>query len=180
MAYITRDDLLAALTETHEKTIAPALFGGASILIRELTARQRTQANEAALRENPDVPDNSLYRAMLIQMSVVDPESGSADDPRTRTPLLTIDDVLNIADGRDEMTNTLVSEITSLSLLAPRHLFPSNKPADRPQRDAHEGAELSGSGDRKARNQRTGPTDIRAALSGEQAGGVDASTQDVE
>lgn len=52
--YLTRQELLAALTGTHERTIAPRLFGGKKILIRELTARQRLMANEAATAEDGD------------------------------------------------------------------------------------------------------------------------------
>lgn len=151
--YITRADLLAALTETHERTITPALFGGRAVLIRELTARQRTAATEAANRENPDEPDNTLYRAMLIQMSVVDPETGSADDPRTRTPLLTIDDILNIADGRHDLIIELTNAIVDLSQAAPRHLFRSDPAPDRAERDAHEGDADGGGRDRDAADQ---------------------------
>lgn len=157
--YITRADLLAALTETHERTITPALFGGRSVLIRELTARQRTQATEAANRENPDEPDNTLYRAMLIQMSVVDPESGDAADPRTRTPLLTIDDILNIADGRHDLIIELTNAIVDLSQAAPRHLFRRDPAPDGAQRDAGKGAAAGGGRDHDAPDQGSGGAD---------------------
>lgn len=144
--YLTRAELLSALTETHEKTITPALFGGGQVLIRELIGKQRLLANEAATAASPDAPDNALYRAMLVQSSVVDPDSGTPGpdgriDPRTRTPLFAVADVQNIVNGRDLLLAELVEEIAALAALPPRFLFRGHRAADGAERDAHAGAE---------------------------------------
>lgn len=151
--YISRQELLAALTGTHETVYESDLFGGRAVLIREITGRQRLLANEAATQENPDAPDNALYRAMLIQMAVVDPDSGvrgpdGAIDPRTRRPLLTVDDVQSIADGRDRAVEQLIDAIVGLSALKPVHLFRRHSAADGGERDAGAGAAPGAGADR--------------------------------
>jgi hypothetical protein len=173
--YATKDQLLAALTHTHEKEIVSPFFGG-RVLIRELTARQRMLAQQAAQAENPDEPDNALYQAMLIQMCVVDPESGTADgagriDPRTRAPLFTVEDIRNISDARYAAVSSLIEEITSLAALGPQAMFSSNPPADGSERDAREGA--AGSGDTAGEDEsaRSGDADGRDALAGDTGAG---------
>lgn len=150
----TRDEILGLLTDLHEDVVTPALFGGRAVLIRELTARQRMEANAAATAADPDTPDNALYQAMLIQMSVVDPRSGTpyADgrrdangealiDPRTRAPLLTVGDVQAIADGRDLAVTDLVNRIVRLSALGPRAMFRGDLAPDGGERNAGAGAQ---------------------------------------
>jgi hypothetical protein len=158
--YADKATLLRALTQLHEQTIDDAftrqLFGGA-VLIREITARQRQDANEAAQAQDPEKPDNALYRAMLIQQAVVDPESGQpyADsrrgpdgailiDPRTRTPLFTLADVVLISDGRDIATNELTTRIASLAALGPQAMFSGDPAPDSGERDQGPGAEAPG------------------------------------
>jgi hypothetical protein len=146
---LTKDQLLAALTYTHEKEIDNPFLGG-RILIRELTARQRLLAQQAAQAENPDEPDNALYQAMLIQMCVVDSQSGTADstgriDPRTRTPIFTVEDIQNLSDARFAAVSSLIEEITSLAGLGPAAMFSGNPAADRSERSA--GAGIEGVGD---------------------------------
>jgi hypothetical protein len=151
--YADKQTLLRALTQLHEHTVESSMFGGA-VLIRELTARQRQNANDAALAQDPEQPDNPLFRAMLIQQSVVDPESGVpyADgrrggdglpliDPRTRAPLLTIDEVLLLTEGRDQPINDLANTISALSRLGPDAMFSGDPAADRSERDAGTGGE---------------------------------------
>lgn len=169
--FITRDDLLAVLTATHERVITPALFGGKAVLIREITARQRLLANEAALAENPDSPDQALYRAMLIQMSVVDPESGTPGDPRTRTPLLSPAEVESIAEGRELAVSELFEAIAALAGLGPRWLFRGHSAADGPQRDAGGGAESPADAAREASPDGAGDDDGGGGVSAEPAGG---------
>lgn len=182
---ITRDDLLACLTDVHEKWIRPMFFGGRDILIREVTARQRLFANQAAFAENPDDADNPLYQAMLIQVSVVDPTTGTpyADgrtdengqpliDPRTRKPLLTLDDVKLIADGRDLPTQALLKDITALSALTPVSLFRGNQTPDSGERDAGAGAEGRTDSPGGSASEGTGDPDGGAVLPDESAGGI--------
>lgn len=150
--YMDRDEILNCLTETHEKTIHPALFGKRPILIREIIGRQRLMASQAAQTDDPEQPDNALYRAMMIQMSIVDPSSGTpyADgraredgtpiiDPRTRKPLLSIADVQDIADGRDLTVDALMTEIATLSTLAPVSLFRGHSSSNGTKRNKTQG-----------------------------------------
>lgn len=169
--FIARDDLMAVLTATHERVITPALFGGKAVLIREITARQRLMANEAALAENPENPDQALYQAMLIQMSVVDPESGTPGDPRTRTPLLSPADVESLAEGREHAVRELFEAIAALAGLGPRWLFRGHSAADGPQRDAGGGAESAPDAALSAPRGGTGDDDGGSSVSLEPAGG---------
>jgi len=176
--YLSKAALLAALTRTHEKEVDGYFLGG-KVLIRELTARQRLIAQQAAQAENPDEPDNGLYQAMLIQMCVVDPESGvnGADgriDPRTRTPLFTIEDVRDLMESRWGAVNALIDEITSLAGLGPAAMFSSDTTPDRPKRG--KGARAQGSGDAAGEpaGAGTGDDDQRAALADQSGWGPDA------
>lgn len=155
--YASRDQILRTLTETHERTLDnPVIqqwFGGA-VLIREITAAQRLQAQAAAVADNPDEPDNALYQAMLMQMSIVDPESGRpyADgrtddagnpliDPRTRTPIFTVNDLELLMQARYLVADVLIANITELAALLPRHLKSGDPAHDRTQRGANAGVE---------------------------------------
>ncbi len=178
-SYLSKAALLSALTHTHEKTVDGYFIGG-TVLIRELTARQRLTAQQAAQAENPDEPDNGLYQAMLIQMCVVDPDSGTvgADgriDPRTRTPLFTVDDVRDLMESRWGAVNALIEEITSLAGLGPQAMFSSDPPADSGERN--QGAGTAGPGDAagEAAGPGTGDADQRAALADVDGWGPDAA-----
>lgn len=143
-SYLSKSALLAALTSTHERTIEASVLGGA-ILIREFTARQREAANAAAVAENPDDPDNTLYRAMLMQQCIVDPESGTPDatgniDPRTRTPLLTTEDVLNLASSRSGAFGFIWDQLVELAAMGPQSLTFRHPAHDTGERDAGAGA----------------------------------------
>lgn len=166
--YLDKAALLAALTHTHEK-IVDAPFLGGKVLVRELTARQRLLAQQAAHAENPEEPDNAMYQAMLIQMCVVDPDSGIADasgrvDPRTRTPLLTVEDVLNIYDARSGAVNGLIEHITSLAGLGPAAMFSGDSQANGSERDAGAGAPGSGEAAPQDEGQGSGDDGGRSAL----------------
>jgi hypothetical protein len=182
----TREELLALLTETHEQVVTSPFFGGRRVLIREITARQRLQANAAAQAATPDNPDNALYRAMLVQMSVVNPQSGTpyADgrpgpdgapliDPRTRTPLFTIEDVADLADGRDLALDALVTKIAALAGVGPRAMFRRSAPADGAKRDARTGADAAGGTGDPAAAARPDDAHERGALVAEPADGYD-------
>lgn len=154
--YLDKAALLAALTHTHEKTIESWFLGG-KVLIREITARQRLLAQQAAHTENPDEPDNALYQAMLIQMAVVDPDSGTPSDPRTRVPLFTVEDIRELVDARFGAVNDLVNEITSLAGLGPAAMFSGSDTADSGERDA--GALSPGSGEAAPQDEGQGSGD---------------------
>lgn len=167
--FLTRDDLLACLTNTHEKILTPELFGNRPILIREITARQRFLAQQAAQTDDPDAPDEALYRAMMIQMAVVDPDSGTPGpdgriDPRTRTPLLTIADVESLANGRDVASREVFSEIAALAGLLPAALFRRHPVTDGPQRGAGEGAATGGATNGETEDPGTGGADERTSV----------------
>ena len=180
--YADKATLLRALTQLHEETIdgadTLALFGGA-ILIRELSARQREAANDLATAENLDTPDNALYRAMLIQQSVVDPSSGTpyADgqtgndgapliDPRTRTPLFTVNEVLLLAEGRTDPITKLTNRIMALSALGPAPLFRGGDAADSGERDQGAGDPPAGDAAPGDAGEGSGDADERGALPG--------------
>lgn len=172
---LTKAQLLAALTQTHERKITISFLGG-EILIRELTARQRLLAQQAAQAENPDEPDNALYQAMLIQMCVVDPDTGVADamgriDPRTRAPLFSVEDIQNLSDARYAAVSSLIDEITSLAALGPQAMFSGGDAADSRERDA--GAGAAGTEDTPGEDETEGPgnTDGGIALAGDDGEG---------
>lgn len=192
--YADKDTLLRALTDLHEQTLdgeeATRLFGGA-ILIRELTARQREAANNAALAENPDQPDNDLYRAMLMQQSVVDPNTGTPYDPprydddgsllidpRTRRPLFSVAEVQLLADGRDKRVSTLVDLIMALSALGPAALFRGSDAANGGERDPGAGDPTDGDPPTGDAGARPSDPDVGGALSVEsdEDAGADAGS----
>jgi len=166
--YLSKAALTAALTGLHEKAYTSPFLGG-TILIREITARQRLQANQAAQAESPDAPDNALYQAMLVQMAVVDPESGTpgpdgAIDPRTRRPLFSADEVRNLAESRSIAFSDLVDEITALAALGPQAMFSGSPAPDRPERDARTGDPEPGNETGAPADSGPGDADERGAL----------------
>ena len=153
--YLSKAELLHNLTALHERTVTSKLLGG-SVCIREVNARARLAANEAAMAENPDRPDQSLYWAMLIHEAVIDPE--------TKERLFTLDEALTICDGRDLAVQELVSHITTLAALGPRAMFRRRPSADGAQRDAHAGAEAPGDAAGADADRGSGDDDGGAAL----------------
>jgi hypothetical protein len=153
VTYATADALRAALLGLHEQTLAAdeltapggltigELFGGA-LLIRELTARQRLACEAAAVQDNPDEPDNALFRALVIQFGVVDPTTGTADawgrvDPRTRVPLLSPEDAAELVEARAVPLQFIAGRILALSgMRAADHQrrHPGDDPAERDAR----------------------------------------------
>lgn len=156
-AYASREQVRAALFDLHERVLdQPAVvdFFGGAILIRELTAGQRLRALAAARVDNPDEPDVPLYNAMLVQLCVVDPATGTpyADgrvgddgqpliDPRTRAPLFRADDLPLLIEARDLPMAAILNTIDDLGALKPRHMFRGDPAADGGERDAGAGAE---------------------------------------
>lgn len=143
---LDRAAILRALTEIHERTIDSPLLGG-SVLIREPTVRVLNAADAAATADDPEQRDMALYHAMILHYAVVDPESGTVDprtgriDPRTRRSLLTVEEALDIAEGRPIPTRYLVEEVFDLAAQLPRHFKSGDPAADGGERDAGSGAE---------------------------------------
>lgn len=151
-SFASKAQVIDALIGIHERVLDDLLtvqyFGGA-LLIREPTARVRDAANSAALADNPDEPDNTLYRAMLIHYAVVDPESGKpyADgrlgtdgqpliDPRTRVPLLSIEQVNDVVNGRPDPMLHLIQHIMELAGMTQSAMFSRHSAPDGAERDA--------------------------------------------
>lgn len=132
MTELTRTAVLSALTTLAESTVDIAALGG-PVTIRELSARQRQQAQDAATAADPESPDNALYRAMVVQMGVI--------DHATQAPLLTPEDVAVLANGRDRVMQRLAVAILELSEALPGHLKSGSDPADKGQRDTAPRAE---------------------------------------
>jgi hypothetical protein len=122
LTHLSRDRLLAVLTTLAEKDYDSALLGGTVHLI-EPTALQRLEATRAAFAENPDVADDFLYRAILIQQCTVDPE--------TKEPLLTPEDAALLAtSGREKAVEALAIEIMRLGQATADDLFRGHNPTD--------------------------------------------------
>lgn len=141
--FLDKAALLGALTGTHEKAVDVPLVG--RVLLREIPARIRIVAQQEARRDDPDQVDDALYMALMVGHSLVDPDSGTPGpdgriDPRTRRPLLTPEEILLLADGRDLPMRFLFEEAIALAGVAPGALFRGDTRADPPQRDAGAGA----------------------------------------
>lgn len=148
MAFLTKDQLRAALTDFHEDIVSSIYLGG-DVLIRELTALQRMAANEAAQNEGGE-PNNYTYRAMLLQMMIVDPQTGTpyADgrrhpetnepliDPRTRTTVFTSDEIYDLMEGREVLVDELLTRGLRLSRLLPSDFRRRGVATDTAEHDA--------------------------------------------
>jgi hypothetical protein len=94
-----------------------------ALTIQELTARQRQQANDAALAAGGDFnPDNALYRACVVQQGVIDAKTGA--------PLLEAGDVEALTNGREQAVNRLATAILELSGALPGDLKSGDPAAD--------------------------------------------------
>lgn len=122
MKHLTRAAILAALTTLRTETTEEPLLGG-TITYRELSAAARQQANEAAVTAGgAGDPDNALYRAIVVQLGVIDPATGE--------PLLTGDDVDALRNGRERLIDRLALQILKLSEALPGDLKSGDHPAD--------------------------------------------------
>jgi hypothetical protein len=176
--FLSKSALFASLVGINEKVVESDLLGGA-VLIRELTARQRLIAREAATKDTEDEPDNALYYAMLIQFCVVDPETGVAGpdgtvDPHTRAPLFTPQELAVLAEGRASAVQLLVEQITSLSAMSPVSLRQGDQASERGERGPRQGHRAGGAAAGGAADQGTGDDDERAARPAEIGEGVGA------
>lgn len=122
MKPLTRADLLAALTTLRVETTDEPLLGG-TVTYRELSAAARQLANDAAVAAGgAGDPDNALYRAIVVQLGVIDPD--------THEPLLTGDDVAALRNGRERVIDRLALQILKLSEALPGDLKSGNHPTD--------------------------------------------------
>lgn len=170
MGYLSKDEIKQRLFDFHETTVASVWLGG-SVLLRELTAGQRLMVNDAAQNEDGAAPNNAFYRAALLQLMLVDPESGQpyADgrvhpetgqpliDPRTRTPLFTSDELMDLMDGREGAIDELLSHGLRLSRLLPTDFRNGAAPADATEQHTGSSAEAG-----PAEYREDGPGEDRA------------------
>lgn len=156
--YLDKAQFRTALTNFHEETVTSVHLGG-SILIRELTALQRMMAQDAAQpAEEGGVPDNYLYKAMLLQMAIVDPASGEpysdgrrhpqtgelVIDPRTRAPLFTAEESFEFMEGREVLIEGVLQRIVNLSRLLPTDFHRGNPQANGSEQHAGSGVDTAG------------------------------------
>jgi hypothetical protein len=172
-----RTQLLDAIEGVHERPINYPQFGVSGIILREFTARERQAANEAVTLDNADNPDQILFRAMLLQRCITDPETGEeykdgrrdpttgkpAIDPRTRRPIFTVTDIQSIADGRAALFNTLWDDLLEVASMTGAALFSRDHAADGSERGTGEGDQGAGSAVDEDAGKGTGNADERAA-----------------
>lgn len=180
-----RTRLLDAFQGVHEKPIDYPQWGITGVLLREFTARERQAANEAVTLENATDPDQILYRAMLLQRCITDPGTGKpyadgrtdlstgqpAIDPRTRTPVFTVEDVQSLADGRSILFNILWDELLEVAGMTSAGMFSRGDAADGSERSAGAGAAGVDAAHGEPADLGTGDADERAA----HADGADAA-----
>lgn len=156
--YLDKSAILARLTDFHEETVNSPWLGG-DVLIRELTAGERMSAQEACTyTDESGAPqfNGTYHRGMLLQMMIVDPNTGEpfADgrrdprtgaiqiDPRTRTPLFTSDEITILIEGREGPVNALIDRGLRLSRLLPDAFRDRAAPPNGSERNAGSGAEV--------------------------------------
>lgn len=183
--FLSKEKLKAALTDLHEIVFDDPLLEGA-VLLRELSAAQRLMVNEAAAREDGTI-DNYLYRAMLLQMMIVDPDSGQpyADgregiDPRTRKPLFDSDEVIELFEGGREIVMTkLLDAGLQLSRLSPADFRSRNAAANTPEPSAGQSAKADETDVRNDAGGEGGPADERETHDGEPSETAGSQSGDV-
>ena len=157
MAFLDKSAILAKLTDFHEETVTSIWLGG-DVLIRELTAYERMSAQEACTyTDDSGAPqfNASYHRGMLLQMMIVDPDSGTpySDgridprtgqpqiDPRTRRALFTSDEIMALMEGREGPVNDLLDRGMRLSRLLPDSFRGRTDAPNGSERDAGSGTE---------------------------------------
>jgi hypothetical protein len=149
-----RSTFMQAATRLHELEVDSGPLGLGAVWIRELTARQRVDALEGAYLRDSDGAvlttdmgytryDDTLYRAFLLQASVIDGAGGAA--------ILTLEDVPELAARGRECLRGLSDQVLNLSWLSKEDLFRSRSTPDDRERDAQEGHAASGDGAERER-----------------------------
>jgi hypothetical protein len=144
-----RQTFMAAALALHELEVDSGPLGLGMVWIRELTARQRVDALEGAYLRGDDGAilttdqgynryDDTLYRAFLLQSSVLAGEGGQ--------PILTLEDVPDLAARGRECLRGLSDQVLTLSWLSKEDLFRSRQAPDHSERDPHESAGTVGDG----------------------------------
>ena len=157
MPLLSKAEIVRRLTNFHEQEVVSIYLQG-TVLLRELTAAQRLQLQEAsqgAAEDGTPIPDYYTPRAMELQMMIVDPASGVpyADgridpatgqpriDPRTRVPLFTPDETADLLNGREGAVNELIAAGRALSRLHPDDFHSGTASPNAAQRDTGAGVE---------------------------------------
>lgn len=176
-----------ALTNLHERPLDYPQWGLEGAMLREFTARERQYANDAVQAQDDD-PDQILFRAMLLQRCITDPTTGTpypdgrydpatglpAIDPRTRTPIFSLADIQDIADGRGVVFTRLWDDLLELAGAGPRSLFRGGAAANGAERDQGARAEAPGDPASTDADPRTGDADGGGASAGEPVEAADA------
>lgn len=173
--------LRAAMTTLHEEPIDLPTWGLTGALLREFTARERQYAQEAIQTEAGEADvDQVLFRAMLLQRCITDPATGRPYtdgragpngqpliDPRTRSPIFSIEDIQELADSRALLFNMLWDKLIALAAAAPISLFPGDRADERAERDAGAGDGGDAAGASEPTDQGTGDADGGSEVSGD-------------
>lgn len=131
---LTREAFLKAATSLHEDQADSGALGLGLVWIRELTARQRLDIQEAAQERNAEGEvmgaDEGLYRALIIQASLIDGPGGD--------PVLTMDDVPRLAEKGRDCLRLLATAALNLSWLTEADLcrFRASVDGQQPDSDA--------------------------------------------
>jgi len=172
-----RTKLLDAFQGVHERMIDYPQWGITGVMLREFTARERQAANEAVTLDNPADPDQILFRAMLIQRCLTDPDTGrpyadgridlstgeAAIDPRTRVSVFTVGDVKELADGRAALFNALWDDLLEVASMTGAALFSRGGTANGTERDPGTGDEAPQAGAEGHADQGAGDVSVGAA-----------------
>lgn len=110
-AYLTREALMAALTQLAETDFTHTTLAG-TIRIREITAQQALDIRQAA-GSGADF-DAVLWHSLTAQAGVIDGPGGA--------PMLTVDDAAALGEGRNGLLLALANAIWALSEGAPGDL----------------------------------------------------------
>lgn len=116
---LDRETLLGRLTTLARKTIEVPQLGG-SLKIRELTGRERVDANQAArtVSEDGDTFDSAFYNALVFVAGVEEPKLDMLD-----AQMLT-------EQGKGGVIYDVAVEILTLSEARATDMFPSNPAPD--------------------------------------------------
>lgn len=175
-----KERLRTALTALHEKPLEYPEWGISGAMLREFTARERQYANDAVQEQGGADPDQILFRAMLMQRCITDPATGRpyADgrtgpsgspliDPRTRTPIFTVEEITELADGRAFLFTRIWDDLIELAAAAPASLFRGDRTDDGAERDQGAGDQGDGAGTAGSSDQGTGNPDGGGEVSGD-------------
>ena len=154
-----RATFMQAAVSLHELEVESGPLGLGKVWIRELTARQRVDALEGAYLRDAEGAvlatdqgfnryDDALYRAFLLQAALLDTAGGD--------PILSLEDVAELAERGRDCLRTLSQEVLNLSWLSKEDLFRSRQETDNRQRDPQAGDPALGDGTERERTADAG------------------------